>query len=183
MRNAVAHQTPLGRQAEEYIKAGALVPDSLIVNLVGERLQERDCEKGFVLDGFPRTIAQAQSLEGILKERALALDCVLAIRVARDTIIQRLAGRRTCKACGTLFHLIFDPPKKADRCDKCGGTLFQREDDCEETIAARLNVYDRQTSPLIAFYRDRGILKEIEGVGTVAQVGDQILRVLGDCTA
>jgi adenylate kinase len=137
LRKAVAEQTPLGKEAAEYINSGALVPDDVIVNLVAERLKERDCEKGFILDGFPRTIPQAQGLDRILKTVGLSLNGVLSVQVPESIIIERLAGRRTCRSCGALSHMVFNPPKKAGVCDRCGGELYQRDDDREETIGNR----------------------------------------------
>jgi adenylate kinase len=180
LRKAVAEQSPLGKEASQYIQRGALVPDNVIINLVAERLKEKDCEKGFILDGFPRTISQAESLEAILKTRDLALDGVLSVRVPHGVIVERLAGRRTCKNCGALNHVVFDPPRKQGVCDQCGGKLYQREDDREETVAARLKVYDTQTAPLEDYYRERGLLREIDGVGKVEDIRDRIAHVLGD---
>ncbi len=179
LRKAVAEQTPLGREASQYIQRGALVPDDVIVNLVAERLKEKDCENGFILDGFPRTIPQAGSLEAILKTRNLALDGVLSLRLPHSVIVERLAGRRTCKNCGALKHVAFDPPKKQGICDRCGGELYQREDDREETIATRLKVYDTQTAPLEDYYRERGLLREIDGVGKVEDIRNRIDQALG----
>jgi len=180
LRKAVAEQTPLGKQAAAYINRGALVPDSLIVDLVAERLKEKDCDKGFVLDGFPRTISQAESLEEILKKMRLALDCVLSVQVPHRVIVERLAGRRTCKGCGALYHLTLDPPSKEGVCDRCGGELYQRDDDREETITARLKVYEAQTAPLVNYYRERGMLREIDGVGKVDEIRSRVLQALGD---
>ena len=180
LRKAVAEQSPLGKDASEYIRRGELVPDSVIVRLVAERLKERDCEKGFILDGFPRTIPQAQRLEEILKEMELGLHYVLSVQVPHNVIVERLAGRRTCKGCGALYHLVLDPPKKQAVCDRCGGALFQREDDREETISARLRVYDTQTAPLVSYYRERGMLREIDGMGKVDDVCNRVVRALGD---
>ncbi len=180
LRKAVAEQTPLGKQAAAYINRGALVPDSLIVDLVAERLKEKDCDKGFVLDGFPRTISQAESLEEILKKMRLALDCVLSVQVPHRVIVERLAGRRTCKGCGALYHLTLDPPSKEGVCDRCGGELYQRDDDREETITARLKVYEAQTAPLVNYYRERGMLREIDGVGKVNEIRSRVLQALGD---
>jgi adenylate kinase len=180
LRKAVAEQTPLGKQAAAYINRGALVPDSLIVDLVAERLKEKDCDKGFVLDGFPRTISQAESLEEILKKMGLALDCVLSVQVPYRVIVERLAGRRTCKDCGALYHLTLDPPSKEGVCDRCGGELYQRDDDREETITARLKVYEAQTAPLVNYYRERGMLREIDGVGKVNEIRSRVLQALGD---
>jgi adenylate kinase len=180
LRKAVAEQTPLGKQAAAYINRGALVPDNLIVDLVAERLKEKDCDKGFVLDGFPRTISQAESLEEILKKMGLALDCVLSVQVPHRVIVERLAGRRTCKGCGALYHLTLDPPSKEGVCDRCGGELYQRDDDREETITARLKVYEAQTAPLVNYYRERGMLREIDGVGKVNEIRSRVLQALGD---
>ncbi|HXK30701.1 MAG TPA: adenylate kinase [Candidatus Binatia bacterium] len=183
LRKAVAEQSVLGKQASEYIRRGELVPDQLIIDLVAERLKEKDCEKGFVLDGFPRTIAQAQSLEDILKKMGLALTCVLSVQVPHELIVERLSGRRTCKGCGALYHVVFDPPKAAGTCNRCGGELFQRDDDREETISNRLRVYDNQTAPLGSYYRERGLLKSIDGVGKVEDIGKRMIQALGDVAA
>jgi adenylate kinase len=178
LRKAVAERTALGREASEYINRGALVPDSVIVNLVAERLKEKDCEKGFILDGFPRTIPQATSLDAILNQRGIRLSAVLSVRVPHNVIIERLAGRRTCRNCGALSHVVFTPPKKEGVCDRCGGALFQRDDDREETIANRLKVYEDQTAPLVDYYRGQGLLREIDGVGDVDQIRTRIIRAL-----
>jgi adenylate kinase len=183
LRKAVAEQSVLGKQASEYIRRGELVPDKLIIDLVAERLKEKDCEKGFVLDGFPRTIAQAQSLEDILKKMGLALTCVLSVQVPHKLIVERLSGRRTCKGCGALYHVVLDPPKAAGTCNRCGGELFQRDDDREETIGNRLRVYDNQTAPLVSYYRERGLLKSIDGVGKVEDIGKRMIQALGDVAA
>ena len=183
LRQAVAEQTPLGQEAAQYINRGALVPDDVIVNLVAERLKQKDCEKGFILDGFPRTIPQAESLDAILKQMNLSLNCVLAVQVPEQAIIERLAGRRTCKNCGALSHVVFNPPKMARTCDRCGGELFQRDDDREETIANRLKVYESQTAPLVSYYRKRGLLREIDGVGVIDQIRARVTGALGDLVA
>lgn len=179
LRKAVAEQTPLGKEAAGYINRGALVPDDVIVNLVAERLKEKDCERGFILDGFPRTIPQAERLDEILKRMGLSLNCVLSVQVPREVIIERLAGRRTCKSCGALCHVVFDPPRKSGICDRCGGELFQRDDDREETIANRLNVYEAQTAPLVDYYRKQGLLRDIDGVGEIAEIRARVTQALG----
>jgi adenylate kinase len=179
LRKAVAERTPLGREASEYINRGALVPDGVIVNLVAERLKEKDCEKGFILDGFPRTIPQATSLNAILNQRGIRLSAVLSVRVPHNVIIERLAGRRTCRNCGALSHVVFTPPKKEGVCDRCGGALYQRDDDREETIANRLKVYEDQTAPLADYYRGQGLLREIDGVGDVDEIRARIIQALG----
>ena len=180
LRKAVAEQTPLGKEASQYINRGALVPDSVIVDLVATRLQEKDCEKGFILDGFPRTIPQAESLDTILKQRGIGLNSVLSVQVPQDVIIERLAGRRTCRSCGALSHVTLSPSKKAGICDRCGGELYQRDDDREETISHRLKVYDDQTVPLLDYYRGQGLLREIGGVGTVDEIRARVIAALGD---
>jgi adenylate kinase len=180
LRKAVAEQSPLGKEASEYINRGALVPDNVIVKLVAERLKGKDCEKGFILDGFPRTIEQAQSLEEILENMGLALHGVLSVQLPPGVIVERLAGRRTCKDCGALYHRDFDPSRKEGVCDRCGGELFQRNDDREETINARLMVYGTQTAPLIDFYRERGMLREIDGVGKVEEIRNRLMKALGE---
>jgi len=180
LRKAVAEQTALGKEASDYINHGALVPDSVIVNLVVERLREKDCEPGFILDGFPRTIPQAESLDAILKKMGLNLNCVLSVQVPEEIIIERLAGRRTCKNCGALSHMVFNPQKRAGVCDRCGGELYQRDDDREETVANRLKVYDSQTAPLISYYRERGLLREIDGVGEIDEIRSRVTQALGD---
>jgi adenylate kinase len=183
LRKAVANQTTLGKEAAQYIDRGALVPDDVIVRLVAERLKQKDCEPGFILDGFPRTIPQAESLDAILKQMKLSLNGVLSMQVPRAVIIERLAGRRSCKNCGALAHMVFSPPRLSGVCDHCGGELYQRHDDQEETVANRLNVYEKQTSPLIDYYRQRNLLREIDGVGPVDEIGARVIRALGDVIA
>jgi adenylate kinase len=180
LRKAVAEGTPLGQQAAGFIKSGALVPDDVILNLVAERLQQADCAKGFLLDGFPRTIPQAEGLDKILTHAGQSLNGVLAVQVPEAVVVERLAGRRTCRQCGALRHVIFDPPKAAGVCDRCGGELYQREDDREETIAHRLQVYDKQTAPLVDYYRQRGLLKPIDGIGDIEQIRARVIEALGD---
>ena len=183
LRKAVTEKTPLGQEAAQYIDRGALVPDEVIVKLVAERLKEKDCEAGFILDGFPRTIPQAESLDAILKEMRLSLNRVLSVQVPRAVIIERLAGRRNCKNCGALSHTVFNPPKMAGVCDQCGGELYQRHDDEEETVANRLKVYEKQTQPLVNYYRQRQLLREIDGVGAVEEIRARVLGALGDVVA
>jgi len=178
LRKAVADQSPLGKEASAYIKRGDLVPDGVIVKLVAERLKEKDCAQGFILDGFPRTIPQAQSLEEILQKMGLGLQAVLLVQVPNRIIVERLAGRRTCKDCGALYHLKFNPSASESVCDRCGGGLLQRDDDREETISARLKVYDKQTAPLVDYYRQRGILREIDGVGSVDDIRNRLIKAL-----
>ncbi len=178
LRKAAQEQTALGQKTARYLEKGELVPDKVMVNLVAERLQDKDCSKGFILDGFPRTLAQADGLEAMMRERSLGLDCVLCFRVPPGVIIQRLAGRRTCRRCGTLFHVVFNPPRRRDICDRCDGELYQREDDREATVAARLRVYETQTAPLIEYYRKKGLVKEIDGDGSVEEIRNRVLGAL-----
>lgn len=179
LRKAVSERTPLGKEAAAYIERGALVPDHLIVNLVAERLKEGECAKGFILDGFPRTRAQAESLDGLLQTLGMQLDAVLSVRVPEQLIVERLAGRRTCRRCGTLYHAIFNPSKAGPSCDRCGGELYQRDDDREETINTRLRVYAEQTAPLVSYYRERGLLRDIDGVGRVEDIRERVMQALG----
>jgi len=183
LRQAIADQTPLGKEAGQYVSRGALVPDDVIVKLVAERLKDPDCVKGFILDGFPRTIPQAENLDRILKQMGLGLNRVLSVQVPQPVIIERLAGRRTCKSCGALSHVAFSPTKKAGVCDQCGGEIYQRADDQEETVANRLRVYENQTAPLIDHYRRRNLLREINGVGSVDEIRRRVVDALGDVVA
>jgi adenylate kinase len=178
LRRAAREQSALGKQAADYLDRGDLVPDQVMVKLVAERLREPDCRSGFILDGFPRTLAQADELEQMLDGTGLALESALCLQASNDVIIKRLSGRRTCKQCGSLHHLVFNPPARPGICDRCGGELYQREDDREKMIAARLRVYEKQTAPLKEYYRKRGLLKEIDGVGSVEEVGKRVLRAV-----
>ena len=178
LRRAAREQSALGKQAADYLDRGDLVPDQVMVKLVAERLREPDCRGGFILDGFPRTLAQADELEQMLDGTGLALESALCLQASNDVIIKRLSGRRTCKQCGNLHHMVFNPPARPGICDRCGGELYQREDDREEMIAARLRVYENQTAPLKEYYRKRGLLKEIDGVGSVEEVGKRVLRAV-----
>ena len=178
LRRAAREQSALGKQAADYLDRGDLVPDQVMVKLVAERLREPDCRSGFILDGFPRTLSQADELEQMLDGTGLALESALCLQASNDVIIKRLSGRRTCKKCGSLHHMIFNPPARPGICDRCGGELYQREDDSEEMIGARLRVYENQTAPLKEYYRKRGLLKEIDGVGSMEEVGKRVLRAV-----
>ncbi len=178
LREAVKNETELGKKAKEYMDAGKLVPDEVVVGMVKERLQKDDCQNGFILDGFPRTVPQAEALDQTLSEVGKKIDNVLSIEVPDSEVVERLSGRRTCENCGTMYHVKFNPPKQEGVCDKCGGKLYQRDDDNEKTIKNRLQVYHDQTSPLKDYYSKKGLVKEIEGVGDIAQIKQAVLNAL-----
>ncbi len=178
LREAVRTKTALGLEAKKSMDAGQLVPDSVVIGMVRAKLAEPLCENGFVLDGFPRTVPQAEELNGILHDRGLRLDRVINFRVSREDIIKRLSGRRSCSKCQSVFHVDFAAPKVSGECDRCGGVLVQRSDDKPETIEARLKVYDEQTAPLIAYYEQKQILSELDGSGDMSHVYDRLAKVL-----
>jgi len=178
LRAAVREGTPLGKSAKDFMDAGKLVPDSVVIGIIEERVKAADCAPGFMLDGFPRTVPQADALKDVLAKMGLKIDHVVSIEVPNEELVIRLTGRRMCKGCGAGYHVKFDPPKSAGVCDKCGGALFQRDDDKEETIRARLKVYEDQTAPLIAYYRQAGLLRPIEGMGGMGDIFGRIVGVL-----
>jgi adenylate kinase len=178
-RAAIKEGTPLGLQAKEYMDRGDLVPDEVTIGIVRERLSKDDCQKGFLLDGFPRTVAQAEALENILAELNRSIDYVIHIQVDKDILMERLTGRRICKNCGATYHLVFNPPAKSGVCDKCGGELYQRADDNEETVANRLEVNVKQTQPLLEFYEKKGYLRHINGQQDIEKVFADIRELLG----
>jgi adenylate kinase len=175
LRVAVKKQTPLGVEAKRYMDRGELVPDEVLLGTIEECLRQDNARQGFILDGFPRTMTQARALCALLQSMGAPVDDVASIRVPRADLVTRLSGRRTCRDCGAMYHLTFDPPRAQGTCDKCGGELYQRDDDREDTILARLDVYDRQTAPVLEKYRERGVLREIDGVGSPQQVFERIL--------
>lgn len=178
LRAAVKEGTQLGQQAKAYMDDGKLVPDEVVIGIVTERLQEPDCSNGFILDGFPRTVAQADALQANLSVLGKELDRVISLQVDTEALVERLTGRRTCKTCGRGYHVKFDPPKVADGCDVCNGELYQRDDDREDTIRKRLDVYERQTSPLIDYYRNAGLLIEVDGMQPIDEVRETLLAEL-----
>ncbi|WP_066368989.1 adenylate kinase [Herbidospora mongoliensis] len=169
-RANVSGGTELGKLAKTFMDRGDLVPDEVTIAMVRDRLAEDDAQDGFLLDGFPRNVAQAEVLKKMLADLGSGLDLVLELVVDDDEVVRRLAGRRTCRSCGKVWHVDFDPPKKEGVCDACGGQLFQRDDDREETIRHRLEVYQEQTSPLVNFYADEGILRGVDATGPVEEV-------------
>lgn len=178
LRGAVQAGTPLGLQAKGFMDAGALVPDEVVIGIVRERLQEQDCHGGFILDGFPRTVAQADALQSTLAGLGRDLEKVVSLTVDAEALVARLTGRRTCRSCGRGYHVTYDPPRNGTCCDACGGELYQRDDDQESTIRRRLKVYDEQTAPLIVYYRDAGLLAELDGMQPIPVVQEQILAAL-----
>ena len=178
LRTAVAAGTQLGLKAKGCMDAGELVPDAVVVGIVKERLQQSDCASGFILDGFPRTVNQANALKAALAESGLGIDRVVAFTVDEDALVQRLTGRRTCRKCGAGYHVRFDPPRLAGVCDRCAGELYQRDDDQEETIRKRLQVYRNQTEPLIQYYRSEGLLLDVDGMAPIEGVRQSILKSL-----
>ena len=178
LREAVRNQTVLGIEAKKSMDAGKLVPDSVVIGMVREKLSERSCEKGFLLDGFPRTVPQAEELQAMLSQKGLSLDRVVNFRVSREDIVKRLSGRRSCPKCQSVFHVDFAPPKVVGQCDRCSEPLVQRSDDKPETIEARLKVYDEQTAPLIAYYEQKGVLSHLDGAGEMEQVYGRLSSLL-----
>ncbi|AZJ18375.1 adenylate kinase [Bacillus wiedmannii] len=178
-RAAMKAETEMGLQAKSFIDKGALVPDEVTIGIVRERLSQEDCVRGFLLDGFPRTVAQASALEEIMKDLGKKIDYVLNINVDSGLLLTRLTGRRICKECGATYHLEFNPPAKADVCDKCGGELYQRSDDNEETVANRLDVNIKQTKPLLDFYEELGYLQSINGEQDINKVFADIDVLIG----
>jgi adenylate kinase len=179
LRAAVKDGTPLGRQAKAFMDRGALVPDDVIIGLVRERLQAPDSARGYVLDGFPRTVAQAEALEMTLTDLRLSLDHVLCLDVPNEDLVVRIAGRRTCRQCGAMSHVRFSPTKRGGVCDACGGETYQRDDDREETVRRRLTVYAEQTAPLVRFYEGRGLLRRVAGTGEIGEIFARMVQSLG----
>ncbi|MCS4485977.1 adenylate kinase [Staphylococcus americanisciuri] len=177
-RKAIKEQTELGKEAKSYMDRGELVPDEVTVGIVKERISEDDAKKGFLLDGFPRTIDQAEALNSILKELGREIDAVVNIEVPEEELMNRLTGRRICETCGTTYHLVFNPPKVEGVCDLDGGKLYQREDDNPETVANRLNVNIKQSKPILDFYSQEGVLKNIDGSKEINAVSEDVIQIL-----
>ncbi len=179
LRAAVAAGTPLGKEAKSFMDKGELVPDRVVLGMVEERLKKDDCKKGYILDGFPRNTAQAEALDKMLNSLKMGLSAALSVDVPFEDLMKRLTGRRTCKACGQMYNVYFSPSKKEGICDKCGGELFQRDDDKEATIKKRLEVYNAQTAPLINYYKKKGILKSVAGTGNIDEIFNKVCKELG----
>lgn len=180
-RAAVKEGTPMGLKAKEYMEKGELVPDDVVVGVVEERLAKPDLDAGFMLDGFPRTLPQAEALDKIMTDMGKPIDHAILVNVPDEELMKRLTGRRTCKnsECGKMYHVMFNPPKKEGICDACGGELYQRADDSEATIRERLNVYHDQTAPLVDYYDKKSILRTFEGVGPIDGIFASICKTLG----
>lgn len=179
LRAAVAAGTPLGKEARSYMDKGELVPDSVVLGMVGERFRQDDAKKGYILDGFPRNTIQAEALDRMLDSLKMPLDAALSVDVPFDDLMKRLTGRRTCRLCGQMYNVYFNSPKENGKCDKCGGELFQRDDDREETIKKRLEVYNSQTAPLIKYYGKKSILKTVPGKGSIDDIFNKVCKALG----
>lgn len=179
LRAAISEGTEMGMEAKNFIEAGKLVPDSTIIGIIKDRLAEEDCKKGFILDGFPRTLAQAEALEELMKDMKISLDKVISLNVPDELITDRITGRRMCKDCGASFHVEFNPSKEEEKCDYCGGELYIRKDDTAETVISRLEAYHAQTAPLFAFYSERGIMAEVDGTQDVSKVTEDMFALLG----
>ena len=179
-RANIKNGTELGAKAKEYMDKGLLVPDELVCDLVVDRIQQADCEKGYILDGFPRTIPQAEALENALNAIEQKLDYAIDIDVPDENIINRMSGRRACVGCGATYHVLFNPTKVEGKCDVCGESLILRDDDKPETVKKRLDVYHTQTQPLIDFYTERKVLVEVDGTQSMDKVFDEIMKILGE---
>jgi len=177
-RLAMKQGTELGLVAKGYVDAGKLVPDEVTIGIVRDRLQQDDCKKGFLLDGFPRTISQAEALDEIVAAMGKQIDHVINLSVDRDKLLARLTGRRICRSCGATYHILFNPPKQEGVCDKCGGELYQRSDDTEEKVGTRLDEYITKTAPLLEYYANKGLLRQVNGEQDIAQVSAEISAIL-----
>lgn len=180
LREAVRNKTPLGIEAKKCMDEGQLVPDAVVIGIVRDKIGQPGCAKGFILDGFPRTVVQAEELGKMLTAYGLKLDRVVNFEVPREDVIRRLSGRRSCSKCQAVFHVDFAPPAKTEICDRCGGALIQRSDDKQETVEARFKVYEDQTAPLIAYYRGQGLLSTLDASGSVDLVYERLTRLLAE---
>jgi len=179
LRESVKRGTPLGRQVKAYVDSGKLVPDEVVIGLVREKLRGPQCAHGYILDGFPRTVAQAEALDRMFTETGTpGLDYVVSFEAPEEEIVRRLSGRRSCATCQTVYHMEHDPPRREGICDKCGGALIQRADDEPATVLARLRVFDQQTKPLVEYYQRRGLLRRVDASASIDQVYKRLLAVV-----
>lgn len=178
-RKNISENTPLGIEAKSYMDNGQLVPDEVTINMVKDRLQKDDCKNGYLLDGFPRTVHQAEALDNFLTEREESIDTALLIEVPKEFILERMTGRRVCPSCGASYHIKFNPPANDGKCDLCGSDVIQRKDDTEETVKERLDVYENQTQPLIDFYKNKKQLSVVDGTQAINEVFESICKILG----
>ena len=179
-RKNISEKTPLGIEAKKHIDRGHLVPDGLTIDIIKDRLDNEDCNDGFLLDGYPRTVNQAEVLETLLVEKGEGIDTALLIKVPREFILKRMTGRRVCLTCGASYHVIFNPPEMAGKCNLCGSDLMQRADDTEDTVNERLDIYDAQTEPLIKYYSDKNLLSVVDGTQAINSVFESICGILGE---
>jgi adenylate kinase len=180
LRAAVREGSELGREASSYMERGQLVPDELVLKLIAERFRKKDARDGFILDGFPRNVSQAEALAARLERAGLKLDKVVALMLPDEEIVNRISGRRTCKKCAAMYHVVFEPPAKAGVCDKCGGELYQREDDAEGTVRERIKVYHAMTQPLLDHYGRLEMLAKVDGMGRPDEVEKRVLAAVGE---
>jgi adenylate kinase len=178
LRAVVREDSDNGREAASYMDRGQLVPDEFVLKLISERFRKQDARDGFILDGFPRNVSQAEALGQRLARAGLMLDKVIAVMLADDEILERITGRRTCRNCAAMYHVVFEPPTKPGVCDKCGGELYQRDDDSEDTVRERIKVYHAMTQPLLDYYQRLGLLAEVDGVGRPEEVAKRVLTAL-----
>ena len=178
-RKNISENTPLGIEAKSYMDNGQLVPDEVTINMVKDRLEQDDCKNGYLLDGFPRTVHQAEALDNFLTEREESIDTALLIEVPKEFILERMTGRRVCPSCGASYHIKFNPPANDGKCDLCGSDVIQRKDDTEETVKERLDVYENQTQPLIDFYKNKKQLSVVDGTQAINEVFESICKILG----
>ncbi len=177
-RSAIKEGTKMGMEAKSFMDKGLLVPDEVVIGIVKDRLSKDDCNNGFLLDGFPRTVAQAEALDDILAQMEKVIDHVIEIQVMKDMLVKRLTGRRICKDCGATYHMIYNPPQKEGICDKCGGSLYQRDDDKEETVITRLEVNIQQSEPLLAYYSNKNVLRKVDGSKEINEVFLSVEKIL-----
>jgi adenylate kinase len=178
-RKNISEKTPLGIEAKKHIDKGHLVPDKLTIDIIKDRLSNEDCSNGFLLDGYPRTVNQAEALETLLEEEGNRIDTALLIKVPREFILTRMTGRRVCLTCGASYHITFNPPEMDEKCNLCGSVVVQRADDSEETVSERLDIYDAQTQPLIKYYGDKNSLSVVDGTQAINSVFENICSILG----